>query len=239
MTDPHSKAAPRKTPREQPAVPPAASSDVTIFVVDDDPAVRDSLEFLMESVGLRTRCFDSAEAFLSAAGAISAAPGNAPAARGCLLLDVRMPGMSGLDLQELLVQHGLTLPIIILTGHADVPMAVRAMRAGALDFIEKPCNQQVLLDRIHQALALQSNATQHENKSRLFRARIARLSPREQEVMALVVAGHANKTIADELGVTVKTVEVHRSRVMEKMEAESLPDLVRMSLLAGGESGEE
>ena len=151
---------------------------------------------------------------------------------GCILLDVRMPGMSGLDLQNELVKAGTAPPIIFITGHGDVPMAVHALRAGAVDFIQKPFSDQELLDRIQQAIAQQRRQQSEALKKRAVRERIASLTPREQEVMALVVAGKPNKVIAYELGVSQRTVEIHRARVMEKMQARSLADLVKMHMTA-------
>ena len=201
-----------------------AMSDEIIFVVDDDAAVRDSLECLIGSVGRRVETFASADAFLRHFD---------PSMKGVILLDVRMPGMSGMQLHQHLGQAGITLPVIILTAHADVPMAVRAMRAGVFDFIEKPCNEQVLLERIGKALETAAEHAAESEVVREARERLDALSPREREVMELVVAGHLNKQIAMMLGVSERTVEVHRSRVMSKMRAESLPDLVRSATLLG------
>jgi FixJ family two-component response regulator len=201
------------------------NSEPTVFVVDDDQAMRHSLKWLIESVGLRVRAFGSAEEFLQ-----TYYPGQA----GCLLLDVRMPGMSGLDLQAYLAREEIALPVIIITGHGDVPMAVRAMQAGAMDFIEKPFKDDDLLASIRAALA----ADEKGRGERLIRAeiatRLAELTPREHEVMDMVTGGKSNKDIAAALGVSAKTVEAHRARVMDKMRADSLADLVRMALIAGG-----
>jgi two-component system response regulator FixJ len=198
--------------------------EATVFVVDDDPAVRHSLAWLIESVGLRVETFPSAQSFLESYD---------PDRHGCLVLDVRMPGMSGVDLQERLMGMKAELPVIFVTGHGDVPMAVRAMKRGALDFIEKPFNNQELLDRIHQAL--QRDAWQRRERARLadLCARVACLTPRECEVMDRVVAGQSNKTVARDLGVSVKTVEAHRARLMEKMQARSVSELVQMVLACG------
>jgi RNA polymerase sigma factor (sigma-70 family) len=202
------------------------SRDLTVFIVDDDEAMRSSLKWLIESVGMRVETFASAQAFLDAYY-----PGRA----GCLLLDVRMPGMSGLELQAHLVRHELRLPVIIITGHGDVSMAVKAMKAGAVDFIEKPFDDEELLQSIRNALG-------HEEKQRELRARradiaarLAELTPREHEVMTMVTDGKSNKEIAAALGVSAKTVEVHRARVMEKMRADSLAELVRLSMLVRGD----
>lgn len=202
------------------------TSEATVFVVDDDEAMRDSLKWLIESVGMKVRTYGSADEFLG-----SCYPGRA----GCLLLDVRMPGMSGLELQHHLARREIRLPIIIITGHGDVGMAVRAMKAGAVDFIEKPFNDEALLSSIR-------NALEFDEKQRVLRAqradiaaRLAQLTPREHEVMEMVTEGRANKEIAAALGVTAKTVEAHRARVMDKMGAGSLAELVRMALIAGGD----
>jgi RNA polymerase sigma factor (sigma-70 family) len=202
------------------------SRETTVFVVDDDQAMRASLKWLIESVGMQVETFESAQAFLDAYY-----PGRA----GCLLLDVRMPGMSGLELQAYLTRREIRLPVIIITGHGDVAMAVKAMKVGAVDFIEKPFDDEELLNSIR-------NALQHDEKQRTLRAqradiaaRMAELTPREHEVMAMVTDGKSNREIASTLGVTAKTVEVHRARVMDKMRADSLAELVRMALLARGE----
>ena len=196
----------------------------TVFVVDDDEAMRHSLEWLIASAGLRAQSFGSAEEFLR-----TYYPGQA----GCLLLDVRMPGMSGLELQAYLAREEIRIPVVIITGHGDVAMAVKAMRAGALDFIEKPFNVEALIASLRAAL----DADQRRRVDRLQMAEIARrlaeLTPREHEVMAMVTEGRSNREIAAALGVSTKTVEAHRSRVMDKMRAESLAELVRMCLVAG------
>jgi two-component system response regulator FixJ len=199
------------------------NADATVFVVDDDPAVRKALRWLIESVGLHVEAFATAQEFLDAH--------RDPAGRpGCLVLDIRMPGMSGLELQKKLSEQQVGLPVIVITGHAEVPMAVQSLKAGAVDFLEKPVSEQTLVDRIHQAL-------ERDAQTRLARARrsaveekLARLTPREREVFDLVVAGKSNKIIASMLGVTSKTVEAHRAQLMRKMEADNLTDLVRMSL---------
>lgn len=198
-------------------------SDSIVFVVDDDAAVLDSLRFLIESVGLRVRTFSSADEFLAA---------YTPDQPGCLVLDIRMPGMSGLELQEQLAKRGYTLPVIIITAHGDVPSAVRAMHAGAVDFMSKPFNDQSLLDRVHQALAKDARTRRDEAVRAAIAAKVALLTPREREVMDLVVSGMSNKGIAAQLQLSAKTVETHRARVMEKMEAGSVAELVRMVLTA-------
>ena len=202
------------------------SRELTVFVVDDDQAMRNSLKWLIESIGMQVETFDSAQAFLDA---------YYPARGGCLLLDVRMPGMSGLELQAYLARREIGIPVILITGHGDVSMAVKAMKVGAVDFIEKPFDDEELLNSIR-------NALQHDQKQRTLRAqrsdiaaRVAELTPREHEVMTMVTDGKSNKEIAAALGVSAKTVEVHRARMMDKMRADSLAELVRMALLASGE----
>lgn len=200
----------------------------TVFVVDDDPAMCESLKWLIESVNLSVETYPSANAFLDTYSADSP---------GCLVLDVRMPGMSGLELQEILVQRKVQLPVIIVTGHGDVPMAVRALKTGAMDFMEKPFNDQELLDRIQ--IAIEQDK---KNRSDLARrtdvaTRISRLSSREKEVMELIVSGNSNKVVAAHLNLSPKTVEVHRARVMEKLQAQSLPELVRLAISAEKEAG--
>ena len=193
----------------------------TVFVVDDDPAMRDSLCWLLQSVDLHVETYPSADAFLAAYDA------GRP---GCLVLDVRMPGMSGLNLQDELRARHIRLPIIMLSGHAEVPTAVRALKAGAIDFMEKPFSDELLLDRIRQAIDLDREQRDAEARRTAVAERYALLTPREREVMELVTAGKANKVIAAELGLSPKTVEVHRAAVMDKMRADSVADLVRMRL---------
>ncbi|MEJ2693456.1 MAG: response regulator transcription factor [Candidatus Thiodiazotropha sp.] len=199
------------------------TNQTTVFVVDDDQAMRNSLKWLIESVSMQVETYDSADAFIQ-----SYYPGRS----GCLLLDVRMPGMSGLELQEYLTAHQISIPVIIITGHADVPMAVRAMKSGAIDFIEKPFNDELLLESIRHALLLDEKQRDLQSQRAEIATRLARLTPREQEVMVMVTNGRANKEIAASLGVSAKTVEAHRARVMEKMEAGSLAELVRMAIHA-------
>jgi FixJ family two-component response regulator len=194
----------------------------TVFIVDDDQEVRDALELLMQSIGLAAQSFASAQAYLDAFD---------PVRPGCVVLDVRMKGMSGLELQRRLSEEPLFPPIIVITGHGDVPMAVRGVKAGAVDFIEKPFNDQLLLDAVHRAL--EQDAEQRGEASRLadITVRLARLTPREREILEEVAAGKRNKIIAADLGIRQSTVEAHRAKVMEKMEARSLSDLMRMLLL--------
>lgn len=196
-------------------------SDPRVFIIDDDREVRDALELLMESVGLVVSTYDSAQAFLDVFD---------PDLPGCIVLDVRMPGMSGLDLQASLSAKKLYPPVIIITGHGDVPMAVRAVQSGAVDFLEKPFNDQALLDSVHKAI--EQDARQRGDASRLsdLVQRYESLTPREREVLKLVASGQRNKVVAAELNVTQSTVEAHRAKVMEKMGARSLSDLMRMVL---------
>lgn len=196
-------------------------AEPTVFIVDDEPAVRNSLAWLLESVGQTVETFPSAQAFLDAYD---------PLRPGCLILDVRMPGMSGLDLQEKLGAMDAKLPVIFITGHGDVPMAVRAMKHGAVDFIEKPFNNQELLDRVHLAIERDAWARARDARGNEIRTRMDSLTPREREVLEGVVGGKANKTMARELGVSVKTIEAHRAKLMEKMHASSVAELVGMVL---------
>jgi len=198
-------------------------SPATVFVVDDDEAVRESLALLLRSVELAAATFSSAHEFLGSYD---------PAAPGCLILDVRLPGMSGLELQQRLADDGADLPIVFITGHGDVPMAVRAMRSGAVDFLQKPFSDQDLLDRVQQALAEQSQRRQQRASKAVIAQRIRSLTPREHEVMELIVEGHANKIIANRLGTSQRTVEVHRASVMRKMQADSVARLVHLVFAA-------
>jgi len=196
----------------------------TIFVVDDDSAVRDALKLLLRSVGQAVETFGSGQEFIEAYSE------DRP---GCLVLDIRMPGMSGLELQQRLNERHSILPIIFITGHGDVPMAVEAMQAGAVDFIQKPFRDQDLIDRINQALEKDSNNRAALGERNDIRHRLETLTPREREVLDLVVHGKANKVIAGDLKLSQRTVEIHRARVMEKMQASSLAHLVRMVLEVG------
>jgi RNA polymerase sigma factor (sigma-70 family) len=192
-----------------------------VYIVDDDQAIRHAMELLMRSVGLDYEIFHSGDDFLS---------GYTNDRAGCLVLDIRMPGLGGLELQEKLNEMGSTLPVIFITGHGDVPMAVEAMQKGAVDFIQKPFRDQELLDRISDALKTdQERRSAREEKAQVL-GRIEKLTNRERQVLDLVVTGKPNKVIAYELGVSQRTVEIHRARVMEKMQAKSLADLVRMHM---------
>ncbi len=197
-------------------------TDLTVYIVDDDDALRESLAFLLAGEGFRTATFSSAEEFLAACR-----PGDA----GCLVLDVRMPGMSGLELQARLAADQAPLPVIVISGHGDIPMAVRAVRSGALDFLEKPVSDEVLLMRIRAALAQARELAEARAQRDQLQRRIARLTPREHEVMRLVVVGHPNKQIAAELGITEKTVEVHRKHVMHKLGLRNAVSLARLGLV--------
>lgn len=196
----------------------------TIYVVDDDEAMRDSMTWLLEGEGYRVACFDSAAAFLKA---------RRDDLRGCLVLDVRMPDMSGLELHEKLDALGSTLPIIFVTGHGDVPMAVGALQRGACDFIEKPFHDEDLLVRIRRALELEAELAARRRQDDAIVHRIGQLTQREREVMDLVVAGKLNKQIADQLNISMKTVEAHRARVMEKMGVRTLAELVKVTMAVG------
>lgn len=191
----------------------------TVFIIDDDEAVRRFLSGLIASVGLHVETYASAQEFLDA---------DEPSQPGCLLLDIRMPGMSGLELQKELASRNIRIPIIILTGHGNVQVAVHAMKAGAVDFIEKPFNNELLLDRIQMAVAESIDADTTRVKQDEIAHRMELLTPREHQVLDIVAAGETNKAIARRLDISEKTVEIHRARVMEKMQAKSLADLVKM-----------
>ncbi len=190
-----------------------------VFVVDDDPSVRSSLKFLLSSVGLQVESFDSAETFLQR---------KPPDAPSCLVLDVRLRGLSGLDFQRELTARNIRIPIVFVTGHGDIPMSVRAMKAGAIEFLTKPYRDQDLLDAVRIALDRDRARREQEKDLTDLQQRFDSLTPREQEVISKVVSGMLNKQIAGELGTAENTVKVHRSRAMEKMNAQSFADLVRM-----------
>lgn len=191
-----------------------------VFVIDDDASLRGALENLLSSVGLDVRVFPSPEEFLRT---------QLPDAPGCILLDMRLPGMSGLAVQQELATAGIGLPVIFISGHADVPITVRAMKAGAVEFLTKPFHEQELLDAVHAAIERDVARRGEAGRAADVHARFVTLSPREREVMALVASGRANKQIAAELGVSLVTVKVHRGHVMRKMVARSVADLVRMA----------
>ena len=198
-------------------------NDAIVFIVDDDASVRDSLRWLIESVQLQVQCYGTAQEFLN---------GYKNQQTGCVVLDVRMPGLSGLDLQEVLRQQDFVLPVIIITGHADVPMAVRAFKSGVFDFIEKPFNDQHLIDRIHQAIEKSRSQKVNLQRRQDARDRLQKLSSREIQVLDCIVSGCSNKTMARELDIIVKTIETHRANLMSKMQASSVSELVRIALLA-------
>lgn len=197
------------------------NKDITVFVVDDDASIRDSLSFLLESVKLNVETFESAEAFLQKVDTDHA---------GCLILDVRMPGMSGLELQQTLLERTSTLPIIILTGHGDVPMAVSAMGQGSFDFIQKPFNGPQLLEKVQAAIDLSLILLNKKSNRIEVQTCYDTLTPREKEVMEMILAGKANKVVAIDMGVALRTVEVHRHRVMEKMQVRSVADLIHAAM---------
>jgi len=192
-----------------------------VFVVDDDPALRDSLSMLLQASGYEATAFESAAAFLES---------DEPGAVGCLIVDVRMPGKNGLELQQELVGRASTIAVIVMTGHADIPIAVQAMKAGAVDFLEKPFEEATLLDSVSRAFQLLDTANRQTDAAREAKNRLLTLTEREHQVLDLIVAGKANKVVAYELSISPRTVEIHRSRVMEKMGARNLADLVRMAL---------
>ena len=190
-----------------------------VFVVDDDPSVRSSLKFLLSTVGLHVESFESADTFLRK---------NPPDAPSCLVLDVRLPGLSGLDFQRELAARNTRIPIIFLTGHGDIPMSVRAMKAGAVEFLTKPFRDQDLLDAVRIALERDRDRREQDKDVMILQRRFDSLTSREQEVISMVVSGMLNKQIAAQIGTAENTVKIHRSRAMEKMQANSLADLIKM-----------
>jgi two-component system response regulator FixJ len=200
------------------------TAESIIYLIDDDDPVRDSLEFLMSSNGFRAASYASAEEFLAALPTLS---------QGCIVTDIRMPGMSGLELVQKLGEAGITMPVIVITGHGDVPLAVEAMKAGVMDFLEKPFENDVLLSAVRAAFRRVAGAQETGEKKREIGARMDSLSPRERDVLNGLVAGQPNKVIAFDLGISPRTVEIYRANVMTKMQAASLSDLVRMALLVG------
>ena len=201
-----------------------SKSEADVFVVDDDALIRDSMEQLIKSVGLKAETFSSAQAFLDA---------ELPDKPGCLVLDIRMPGMSGLDLQDELAKRGLSIPIIFITGHGTVPMSVRAMKAGAVDFLQKPFEDQELLDAIHRAIEQNKHTRLEQTEIKAIEQRIKSLTMREHEVLVLVATGMLNKQIAYDLNMSENTVKTHRARIMRKMEVKSFAGLVRATEKAG------
>ena len=208
---------------------PKISQQPTVFIVDDDPAIRFAMQALMDSVNISHEIYSSGDEFLE----------NVDDQRpGCLVLDIRMPGLGGLELQEELLRRGSTIPIIFITGHGDIPMAVEAMKQGAIDFIRKPFRHQELLDRINEALTAEATGRAEKQNIDAIRQCFGDLTPRESEVFGRVSAGQANKVIAIELGISERTVEIHRSQVMRKMKARTLADLVRMRITLDREGPE-
>jgi two-component system response regulator DctR len=199
-------------------------NDATTHIVDDDPAVRDSLQWLLKSRGVQSRTWESATKFLQLASSDLC---------GCLLLDVRMPGMSGIELFDRLRVLQCHLPVIFLTGHGDVPMAVQALKDGAFDFVEKPYDDNALVDKVLAAIAQDSRRSIKKNEILMLEQKLAKLTHREHEVMQRILAGKLNKVIADELGIAMRTVEVHRSRIFEKMEVRSAVELSQILSLLG------
>lgn len=199
------------------------ASEPIVYVIDDDDAARHSLEFLLDCAAIRVRAFGSADAFLDA---------SPPLGDACIVTDVRMPGRSGIELVEEMRRRGARVPVIVITGHADVPLAIQAMHAGVADFIEKPFDDEVMLSAISKALAQQAGALAAQAERQAVQDRIASLSGREREVMEGLARGDANKAIAFDLGISARTVEVYRANVMLKMQARTLSDLVRMVTLA-------
>ena len=204
-------------------------TDQFVYVVDDDEAVRDSLLWLLEANGFQVRPFASAEDFLAMLGA-----GHGPQASGCLILDVRMPGMSGLELHEELLRRGVEIPLIFITGHGDVPMAVSSMKKGAIDFLEKPFNDVQLCTLVRECLARASERERNQAAGRNAAERVDKLTARERQVLDLIVAGRLNKQIADDLGISIKTVEAHRANIMDKLGARTMADLMKTALSAKG-----
>lgn len=195
-----------------------------VYVVDDDQGMLESTLWLLESVGLTGVPFTNGRDFLEACD---------PQAHACVLLDVRMPGMGGLNVQEAMRARGIELPVIFVSGHADVPIVVRAFKAGAVDFIEKPYNEQLLLDSVQQALEQRPHSARHDPRLAEVLARLEQLTPRERDVLLPLVRGHTNREVAEQLAISVKTVDLYRSRVMKRMQAETLPELVGMVIAAG------
>jgi len=206
-------------------------SDISVFIVDDDPSVRDSLGLLLGLRGYRTAIFADAESFLLA---------YAPSWRGCILIDIRMPGMDGLQMQKRLVELGCSLPVIIMTGHGDVESAREAFKAQAVDFLEKPLDQARLMTAIDEALSRHQTTLQEADRKTSFAGLLATLTPREREVMDMIVSGKHNRDIAEKLGISPRTVEVHKARVMQKLKVDGVAQLVRLSLgvANGNKAGE-
>jgi len=200
------------------------SEPAIVHVIDDDEALRDSLIFLLRTAEIEARSYASAAAFLDALPLKGVT---------CIITDVRMPGLSGIDLLRRVKELGIEVPVIVITGHGDVPLAVEAMRSGAVDFLEKPFDDEILLRSVRAALRQQAGAAKRQSERAAIEGRLAALSPRERDVLGGLVAGHANKQIAFDLGISPRTVEIYRANLMDKMQAGSLSELVRMALIAG------
>jgi FixJ family two-component response regulator len=206
---------------------PAQNAEPIVYVVDDDEPVRDSLQWLLEANGFRARAFASAEDFLAMLRAESG-----PAPISCLVLDVRMPGMTGTELHDELLRSGYGIPLIFITGHGDVPMAVASMKKGAVDFLEKPFNDAQLCALVRQSLERAGRAQEENSAGRAAAERLERLTARERQVLDLIVAGRLNKQIADDLGISIKTVEAHRANIMDKLDSRTMADLMKTALRA-------
>lgn len=200
---------------------PAAPPEPTVWVVDDDPSIRELIEWLMKRDGIRVQTFSSARAFLKA---------YTPEAPGCVVLDLYLPGMGGLDLQQYLIEHGIEMPIVFLSGRADVPQAVKAVKGGAIDFIEKPFDYKRMVALVRDCLERDVAAHAARQRSGAAASRLASLTQREREVLDRVVAGKINRVIAEELDISVKTVEAHRAKIMEKLAVDSVAELVKLAL---------
>ncbi len=200
------------------------SEGLSVYILDDDEAVRDSMSALLDSYGFEQSIYASANTFLDSV---------TPDFAGCLLLDIRMPEMDGLEVLQRLVANGITLPVIIITGHGDLPMAVKAMKFGAVDFIEKPFEEDVLIESVRRAMAIGEKIHAHDNEKKDLQQRLEKLTPREHEVLIHIASGLQNKVIAYEMGISPRTIEIHRARVIEKMQARNLSHLVRMAIEGG------
>ena len=200
-----------------------SSIEQVVYVVDDDPGMLESTVWLLESIGLRAIPFISGQAFLES---------ELQSSHACIILDVRMPGVGGLNVQEMLRAKNINLPIVFVSGHADVPIVVRAFRAGAIDFIEKPYNEQLLLDSVQQALS-RFSSNKDESRLQAVLQRLDSLTPRERDVFLPLVQGYTKREVAEQLGISIKTVDLYRARVMKHMQAQTLPDLVGMAIAAG------
>ena len=207
----------------------SSPAEPIVYIVDDDEPVRDSLQWLLEANGFRARAFASAEDFLAM---LRAGPGPSPVC--CLVLDVRMPGMTGPELHDELVRNGFAIPLIFITGHGDVPMAVASMKKGAVDFLEKPFNDAQLCALVRQSLENAGRAHEQGSAERAAAQRLERLTARERQVLDLIVAGRLNKQIADDLGISIKTVEAHRANIMDKLDTRTMADLMKTALRATG-----